>query len=70
MSNEFKDYLLNTISNLVLDSGVMDRIEEIPNPSYNKTYVRGWKNGQKVLLEVWFDDELEEWKIEHRELDN
>jgi hypothetical protein len=69
MSNEFKDYLWDTISDLVLNSGVMDKIEEIPNPSYNKTYVHGWKNGQKVLLEVWFDDELEEWKIEHRELD-
>ena len=67
MSNEFKDYLLDIISDVVLDSGMMDKIEEIPNPSYNKTYVRGQKNGQKVLLEVWFDDELEEWKIEHRE---
>lgn len=69
MSNEFKDYLLDTISDVVLDSGMMNKIEEIPIPSYSKTYVYGWKNGQRVLLEVWFDDELEEWRIEHRELD-
>ena len=69
MSNEFKDYLWNTISDVVLNSGIMDKIEEIPNPSYSKTYVYGWKNGQRVLLQVWFDDELEEWRMEHRETD-
>ena len=69
MSDEFKDWLGNRIDEVILTSGVMDKIEEIPNPSYNKTYVHGWKNGQKVLLEVWFDDELEEWRIEHRETD-
>ena len=67
MSNEFKDWLEDEIGEVVLESGAMDRIEEIPNPSFIKTYVHGWKNGQKVLLEVWFDDELEEWKMEHRE---
>lgn len=69
MSNEFKDYLWNTISDVVLNSGIMDKIEEIPNPSYSKTYVHGWKNEQKVLLQVWFDDEIGEWRIEHRETD-
>lgn len=69
MSNEYKDWLENRISEVVLGSGAMDKIEEIPNPSFMKTYVHGWKNGQKVLLEVWFDDDLEEWMIEHRELD-
>lgn len=69
MSNEAKDYLWDIIEYIVLKSGVMDEIEEIPKPSYSKTYVHGWKNGQKVLLEVWFDDELGEWQIEHRETD-
>ena len=69
MSNEFKDWLENRIGEVVLESGAMDKIEEISNPSFMKTYVHGWKNGQKVLLEVWFDDDLEEWMIEHRELD-
>ena len=69
MSNEFKDWLENTIDEVVLTSGMIDKIEKISNPSFTKTYVHGWKNGQKVLLEIWFDDELEEWRIEHRELD-
>lgn len=68
MSNEFKEWLEDRITEVVFDSGAMDRIEEISNPSFNKTSVHGWKNGQKVLLEVWFDDELEGWKIERMEL--
>ena len=68
MSNEFKEWLEDRITEVVLDSGAMDRIEEISNPSFNKTDVHGWKNGQKVLLKVWFDDELEGWKIERMEL--
>lgn len=67
MSNEFKDWLEDRIGDVVLNSGAMDRIEDIPNPSYSKTYVHGWKNGQKVLLQVWFDDDIGEWQIEHRE---
>jgi len=69
MSNEFKDWLEDEIGDVVLESGAMDRIEEIPNPSFIKTYVHGWKNGQRVTLMVWFDNALGEWKIEHRETD-
>ena len=69
MSSEFKEWLEDRITEVVLDSGAMDRIEEISNPSFNKTSVHGWKDEQKVLLEVWFDDELEEWKIKRREID-
>ncbi len=67
MSNAFRDYIYDKIYEVVLKSGAIDKIEEILNPSYEKTYVHGWKNGQKVLLEIWFDDELLEWRIEHRE---
>lgn len=69
MSNALRDYIYDEIYEVVLKSSMMDKIEEIPSPSYNKTYVHGQKNGQKVLLEVWFDDELCEWVIEHRETD-
>lgn len=69
MSNEFKDYLWDTIGNIVLDSGAMDKIEDIPNPSYEKTYVYGQKDEKRVLLEVWLDDDTGEWRIEHREID-
>jgi len=68
MSNEFKDYLYDTICDVVLDSGAMDQIDEICSASYSiRNYVHGWKNGQKVVLMVWFDDALGEWRIEHRE---
>ena len=35
MSNEFKDWLEDRIGDVVLNSGAMDRIEDIPNPSYS-----------------------------------
>ena len=70
MSNEFKDWLYDTLYEVVIDSGAVDRIEEIGSTAYSiRNYVYGWKNGQRVTLMVWFDDEVGEWKIEHRETD-
>lgn len=71
MSNELKDYLFDRIYELVLDSGAADTIEEVGSLSYNShNYVHGWKGGQRVNLVVWFDDDVGEWRIEHRETDN
>ena len=70
MSNEFKDYLYDKICEVVLDSGAMDEIEQVRGISYSiRNYVYGCKNGQKVILMVWFDDDTNEWRIEHRETD-
>lgn len=70
MSNEFKDWLEDRIGDIVLESGAVDKIEEICSASYSiRNYVHGWKNEQKVVLMVWFDDDLGEWRIEHRETD-
>lgn len=69
MSNEFKDWLEDKIYEIVLESGIMDKIEKISNISLTKADVYGWKNGQKVSIEVWFDDDVEEWEMEHRETD-
>ena len=69
MSNELKDYLYDTICDVVLDSGAIDQIDEICSASYSiRNYVHGRKNGQKVVLIVWFDDDTDEWRIE-REID-
>lgn len=65
-----KDYLYDRIYEIVLDSGTMDKIKEISPASYfSHNYVYGWKNGQRVVLEVWFDDDIGDWEIEHRETD-
>lgn len=70
MSNEMKDYLYDKVCEVVLDSGAIDEIEEVCSASYSiRNYVHGRKNGQKVTLIVWFDDNIGEWKIEHRETD-
>lgn len=70
MSNEMKDYLHDRICEVVLDHGTMDTIEEVCTASYSiHSYVYGWKNGQRVVLMVWFDNDLGEWRIEHRETD-
>lgn len=68
MSNEVKDYLYDKICEVVLDSGTMDEVERVRSISYSiRNYVYGRKNGQKVVLMVWFDDDTGEWRIEHRE---
>ena len=68
MSNEIKDYLYDKICEVVLDSGAMDEIEQVRSISYSiRNYVYGRKNGQKVVLMVWFDNDTGEWRIEHRE---
>ena len=70
MSNEFKDYLYDKICEVVLDSGAMDEIEQVRGISYSiRNYVYGRKSGQEVVLMVWFDDDTDEWRIEHRETD-
>ena len=70
MSNEMKDYLYDKICEVVLDSGAIDEIEQVRGISYSiRNYVYGHKNGQEVVLMVWFDDDTGEWRIEHRETD-
>lgn len=65
-----KDYLYDKISEVALNSGAIENIEDIyPCSYFCGNTVKGQKNGQPVLLAVWFDDELEEWRIEHREMD-
>lgn len=71
MSNEVKDYLYDKICEVVLDSGAMDEVKRVRSISYSiRNYVYGRKNGQKVVLVVWCDDDTGEWRIEHREMDN
>lgn len=68
MSNEVKDYLYDKICEVVLDSGAMDEVKRVRSISYSiRNYVYGRKNGQKVVLMVWFDNDTGEWRIEHRE---
>lgn len=69
MSNEFKDWLEDKIYEIVLESGIMDKIEKISHISLTKAYVYGWKNGQKNSIEVQLDDDVGEWEMEHRETD-
>lgn len=69
MSNEYKDWLEDRIIEVVLESGVMDKIEKLDIRSDWISFVNGKKNGEEVFIVVYFDDELREWQIEHRELD-
>jgi len=65
MSNEYKDWLYDHASDLVLERGLADKIL---NTSTTR-FVDGLKNGQLVRFEVWFDMDQSEWRIERRELD-
>lgn len=66
MSNEHKDWLWNKIQEIVLDRGLADRTLN----TSDTRFVDGIRNGQRVRYEVWFDDELCEWRVEHRETNN
>ena len=63
MSNEYKDWLYDRITDVVLDRGLADRVTGADPP-----FVEGLKNGDPVRFEVWFDSDLCEWRCERREL--
>jgi hypothetical protein len=65
MSNEYKDYLYDRATDLVLERGLADKVL---NTSTGR-FVDGFKDNQPVRFEVWFDDKLEEWRVERRELE-
>lgn len=65
MSNEYKDWLFDKLSEVVLDRNLADIITHVYPP-----FVYGSKNGDRVRFEVWYDQGLEEWRCERRELNN
>ena len=66
MSNEFKEWEIDRICEVVLDRGFMDRVEDVQLGAY-QSIARGRKNGEPVCVAVWFDMDECEWKVEHRE---
>ncbi len=48
----------------MLERGLADKVEWPKG-----TIINGIKNGQPVKYKVWFDTDLGEWRVEHRELD-
>lgn len=68
MSNEYKDWLLDRVADVLFEARVIDRIEEYWYPGRDIIEVEGLKDNQKVRFAVWFDDNECEWKFEHREL--
>ena len=72
MSNEYKDWLWDHIQNLAFERGLVDKITKIePNdPAKGRPkFIWGLKNGEPVKYEC-LDDEVEDYKYEHRELNN
>ena len=62
MSNEYKDWLRDKIQDIVIERGLAD-----VTFNCDEHFVEGFKNGEPVRFEVWFDKELCEWRIERRE---
>ena len=56
MSNEHKDWLQDKIIEVVLESGVMDKIEKLDIRPDWISFVNGKKNGEEVFIAVYFDD--------------
>lgn len=68
MSNEYKDYLFDQLSDVLLDAGVIDKeIETIPWYSDYAGVVHGIKDGIHVKYTVYLDDDGE-WKYERNDV--
>ena len=67
MSNEFKEWEIDRICEIVLDRGFMDRVEDV-QLGLHQSIAYGRKNGEPVCVAVWLDMDECEWKVEHREL--
>lgn len=65
MSNEYKDWLYDRATDLILERGLADTVL---NTSTGQ-FVDGIKDGKPVRFEVWFDMEQSEWRVERREVD-
>ena len=69
MSNEYKDWLLDRVQEVLLDANVIDEVNEVcESPIYGRRIVYGYKNGEKVAFAVWFNNNENEWQYERREL--
>ena len=71
MSNEYKDWIWDTVQDIVLDRGLVDTITHIePQDPAEGTphHIWGLKNGEPVRYYVNYDPEFG-WLYEHRELD-
>jgi hypothetical protein len=64
MSNPYLEWLADQMQEAVLERGLADYVD-YPDG----TIVTGLKNGERVKFDVRYDEELEEWCIERRELD-
>jgi len=70
MSNEYKDWIWDTIQEVVFDRNLIDKITKIyPIPDKGEPYyIEGLKNLQQVKYYVYYLPE-EGWLCERRELD-
>lgn len=70
MSNEYKDWMWDTIQEICIDRGLVDKIIKVYPDSSEGTpqYVEGYKNGKRVKYYVRLDEDGD-WLCEHRELE-
>lgn len=69
MSNEYKDWLQDSVVDLAFERGLVDKITKFEPDEGFPHFIWGLKNGNPVKYEV-IEDEVEFYKFEHRELDN
>jgi len=62
MSNEYKDWLWDRFSDILLENGALDRIThtEVKNWLEWSAIVEGFKDGIPLKYEVWFDNSNED----------
>ena len=72
MSNEYKDYIIDQIQEVLIEKGIMDKITKVVQNSefyeYDASaFVYGIKDNKEIKLEMWFDPVQCEWHYKRSE---
>ena len=67
MSNEMKDWLWDTFSEVVLNAEVIDKVIQIIPYDNFYAIVHGIKDGYHVKYNVWYDYDDGYWNYERNE---
>ena len=66
MSNEYKEWVIDKICDVIFENHLMDEIDEVYNSTYKiaDKLVEGKLEGKRKVYHIWLDDDGN-WKYEN-----
>lgn len=64
MSNEYKDWIYDTLQEVALNSQLVDKIINIYPSKMGVSYINGYKGDESVTLVIWYDGINKVWNCE------